>query len=88
MSTASKVWGVIGGLGFLAAGAFLYLPSGVIAPSYGVVVLWAVWLVLAWGAVVLLRARRPGRLVLVAVVSVILWFTLVMIGSWLFHWNA
>ena len=88
VTTGSVVWGAVGGLAFLATGVLMYLPAGLVAPAYGVVVLWAAWLLLAVGAVMLLRARRPGRLVLVAIASALVWFAVVLIGDAVLGWTA
>lgn len=88
LRTGSKVWGVIGGVAFLATGLFMYFPARLVAPTYGVVLLWAVWVLLAAAGVVLLRARRPGKLVLLAIASALLWFAVMGVGDVALDWSA
>lgn len=88
LTTGSKVWGVIGGVAFLATGLFMYLPARLVAPTYGVVLLWVVWLLLAAAGIVLIRARRPGKLVLLAIASALLWFAVMGVGDVALDWSA
>ncbi|GAC1325454.1 MAG: hypothetical protein NVSMB13_08630 [Mycobacteriales bacterium] len=65
---------------------FLYLGSGLIAPGYALLPLWALWAGLLVLAVRLLL-RRPLLTPLVPVVAVALWAVVMAIGSQLLGWR-
>jgi hypothetical protein len=70
-----------------AAVGFLYAFSGLIAPWWGVLVLWTMWLALTtW--VVASWQRRPWVVVVSPVVAYALWGAVVLMGDWLFGWTA
>ena len=69
----------------LAAG-FFYISSGLVAPLWGVLLLLAIWLVLA---VYLARIRRTGpKTLLVPVAAAAIWFLVLWIGQSLLGWTA
>lgn len=82
------LWVAVGWLGIaLHAGVgWLYLASGLVAPLYGVLVLWALWTVLL---VVALRLRRdrPAWTPFVAVVAAVLWFLVLSLGEVALGWQ-
>ena len=80
------VLGWVGLVGHLAT-AFLYLAAGLMAPLYGIVALWIVWLGLLALAVWLLR-RHPVWTLAVPVASVLLFFGLMQLGGSLLGWTA
>ncbi len=66
---------------------WLYLGSGLVMPypwAYG---MWAIWV---GGLYVLLRVfrRSPLWTPVVPVAAVVVWVTIVQLGSWLFGWTA
>jgi hypothetical protein len=67
--------------------ALLYLPAGLLAPLWGVGLLWAIWLGLG---VLGLRARprRPLVTAAVPIVAVVAWFAVVFLGGAVLGWSA
>jgi hypothetical protein len=68
-------------------GFFPYGASGLVAPLYGMVVLYLVWtalLVLAWRW----RPANPWAVLLVPLVAVALWFAFLSLGEAVFNWTA
>ncbi len=75
----------IGTIGFVAS-AFLYVGAPLVAPTWGVVLLWILWLALA---LTIPRVWDQPRLVLAApIASVAVWVAVVLIGERLFGWTA
>lgn len=74
------------GLVLHAAAGWLYLASGLVAPPYGVAILWLLWAVLLAGAIRLLR-ERPQWTPLVPVLAVALWFLVMFLGDILLNWQ-
>ncbi|MGH4013936.1 MAG: hypothetical protein ACRDSL_08410 [Pseudonocardiaceae bacterium] len=74
------------GIGLHAAVAWLYLASGLVAPGYGVVVLWALWAALLVFAL-RLRRNRPAWTPLVAVPAAGLWFLVMYLGEAALGWQ-
>ncbi len=72
--------------GMLAVGV-LYLASGLVAPAPAIVVLWIVWLVLAWFGV---RLGRTGSYFVLAVpvVAAAIWFLVLTVGEQVLGWQA
>lgn len=64
----------------------LYLGSVLIVPAPWVLAVWALWVVLVAGAVAF--RRRPGIVLAVPVVAVVLWLAILSAGSALFGWTA
>lgn len=70
----------------LVVGVFPYAGSGLVAPVYGVAVLWAAWAALA---VMLWRLRaRPTRAILVPPAALLAWVAVVGLGDALLGWTA
>jgi hypothetical protein len=71
----------------LACAFFLYAASGLLAPWWAVVVLLVLWvfmliLGLAW------FTSHPKRVMGVAVVSIVLWFVVMVSGGIFLDWTA
>lgn len=68
-------------------GAFPYLVSGLVAPPYGVLFLWALW-----GALLVvalrLRVRRPAWTPVVPIVAIALWRIVMLLGEAALGWQA
>ncbi len=75
------------GIALHAAVGYLYLVSGLVAPAYGVVLLWALWTGLL---VVALRLRRSHRAwtPLVPLVALAVWIAVLHAGGALLGWQA
>lgn len=87
---ARSVWFVVavvaGTVAHLGAG-FFYLLSGLVAPTWAVVVLILWWVVLAAVGVRCVRRRSPLGL-LVPLVAVASWFAAITLGSRYLGWVA
>ena len=70
----------------LGAG-FFYALSGLVAPTYGVIALGAVWFALL-GVLVVVARRRPGWALAVPLLAFALWVTGLQLGAALFGWTA
>ena len=77
---------VLAAVAHLAVGTF-YAASGVLAPMYSIVVLWAWWLTLAW--VLLTLARRGSWWTpAVPVVALATWWLVLTLGEQLLGWTG
>ena len=65
----------------------LYAVSGLVMPPWGVAVLLAIWAVLLWPAISLLRTR-PALTLLVPVGGVAIWVAVVSAGDAWLGWTA
>jgi hypothetical protein len=85
-----KVAAVAGVLLHLVIGAVPFAVSGLVAPLWGVVVLFVWWLALAATIVRLLLGadRRPRLAPLVPVVALAGWFAFVSFGGAVLGWTA
>lgn len=70
----------------LAVGVF-YLASGLVAPGWAIVLLWIVWLVLAWYGV---RLARAGSYLVLAlpIVAGAIWYLTLTLGEQVLGWRA
>lgn len=67
-------------------GVIPYLPSGLVAPLWGVVLLWALWLA---GAVLIWRLRPTPRLAIwVPLAAIVVWVAVVTFGDLVLGWTA
>ncbi len=83
-------WAVaVGWLAVVLHGAvgFLYLLSGLVAPGYGVLFLWALWGALLV-VVLRLRTRRPLWTPALPVVAAVLWQAVLLFGGAVLGWQA
>lgn len=84
---AARVAAWLGLLLHAVVGVVPYAGSGLLAPTWGVALLWASW-VLLLGAWVLLRRRRPWLAAAVPVVALAWWLAVVTIGDLAAGWTA
>ncbi len=70
----------------LVAG-FFYLASGLLAPLWAIIVLWAVWLLLL-GMLIVTWRRRPWWSLAVGPVAFILWFLALTAGEKFLGWTG
>ncbi len=77
---------VVAAVGMLGVGVF-YLASGLVAPIWAIVVLWLIWLALAWYA---LRLARAGSYLVLAVpiVAGAIWYLVLTVGEQALGWQA
>ena len=90
MSVGEKVAAVFGVVVHLAVGVFPYAASGLVTPVWGYLVLYGVWLALAFVVVRLVRGpnRRPFLAPVIPIVAVAFWFAFVTGGELLLDWTA
>ncbi|MFU8841487.1 MAG: hypothetical protein ACNA8R_12340 [Nitriliruptoraceae bacterium] len=70
----------------LGLGLFPYAPSGLVAPPYGMVLLWLFWLAILVVAV-LLVPRRPWWVVATPVLSIAVWIGVMTYGHVVLGWS-
>ena len=91
VSTLDKV---VAGLGFalhLLIAVFPFAATGLLAPPWAYLAVYAWWLGLAFVAVRLVRARprpRPRLVLVVPVIALAGWFALVSFGDVVLGWTA
>lgn len=80
--------GVLGFVLHVAVAVFPYAASGLLAPAWGYVVLYGVWLGLLVYGVVLFRSRRERAVLLVPVCALAFWFVFMTFGDFVLGWTA
>ena len=85
-----RVAAVVGVVLHLAVGVFPYAASGLVTPVWGYVVLYAVWLALAFVLIRLLGGpnRRPIVAPAIPLAALAFWFAFVTAGEVLLDWTA
>lgn len=79
------VWFVVAAILHAAVG-FMYLASGLMAPLYGIAILWAIWIACT---VLLVRFRRRGPILLVVPIAAgLLWLGIMTLGDAFLGWTA
>lgn len=86
-TTAGRVVSIVGLVLYLATGVFPYLASGLVAPLWGIVVLWIGWLVGLWLAIIMFRRRSPWTLAM-PVLAIGYWWLIITLGERFFDWTA
>ena len=84
---AGRVLGLIGLILYVATGVFPYLASGLVAPLWGIAVLYAGWLVGLWLTFRLFRRGSAWALAM-QVAAVAFWWVVVTLGESVFGWTA
>ena len=87
-TTLDKVFAAAGIVLHLVAGVFPFAASGLIAPLWGVVVLYLWWLALLAVAIRLVRTRRWRLVLAVPFAAVAGWFALMSLGGAVLGWTA
>lgn len=84
--TGPLVVGVLSGLAHLVPGYFM-LVSGLVAPLWAIVMMLAIWVVLA---VVLVRMVRAGSWLtpLIPIIAMAIWWGTIMLGGNVLGWTA
>ncbi len=85
--SAGRVLALVSLILYLVTGVFPYLASGLVAPLWGIAVLWVGWLVGLWLTIRLFRARSPWTLAM-PVAAVAFWWVVIALGENLFDWTA
>ncbi|MGH8944197.1 MAG: hypothetical protein ACRDWF_15375 [Acidimicrobiia bacterium] len=83
----SRVLGLIGLILYVGTGVFPYLASGLVAPLWGIAVLYAGWLVGLWLTIRLFR-RGSALAIAMPVAAVAFWWVVVTMGESVFGWTA
>ncbi len=83
----AKVWGVIGLVAHVAVGVFLYLPLGLLAPGWAIVLLNAVWAALLVTAIRIYRLA-PAKVLLMPAIAIAVWFVTLQVGERFLGWSA
>ncbi len=84
---AGRVLGLIGLILYVGTGVFPYLASGLVAPLWGIAVLYAGWLVGLWLTFRLFRRGSAWALAM-QVAAVAFWWVVVTMGESVFGWTA
>jgi hypothetical protein len=82
-----RVLGLVGLVLYVITGVFPYLASGLVAPFWGIAVLYAGWLLGLWLTIQLFRGGSAWALAM-PVVAVAFWWLVVTLGESLFGWTA
>ena len=84
---AGRVLGLIGLILYVVTGVFPYMASGLVAPLWGIAVLYAGWLVGLWLTFRLFRRGSAWALAM-QVAAVAFWWVVVTLGESIFGWTA
>ena len=84
---AGRVLALIGLILYVVTGVFPYMASGLVAPLWGIAVLYAGWLVGLWVTIQLFRRASPWALAM-QVAAVAFWWLVVTLGESVFGWTA
>lgn len=71
----------------VAVGATFYAASGLLAPLYGIVVLWLLWLVLL-GVLIVLARRRSWWTLAVPPGAFAVWYAALSLGEAVLDWRG
>jgi hypothetical protein len=82
-----RVLSLIGLVLYVITGVFPYLASGLVAPFWGIAVLYAGWLLGLWLTIRLFRGGSAWALAM-PIVAVAFWWLVVTLGESLFGWTA
>jgi hypothetical protein len=85
-SRNNQVLRIIGLILFVGTG-FLYLASGLVAPLWGIALLWVIWLGLLW---LLVRSWKRSAVTVLAIpfIAAAVWFLVISLGEAVFEWTA
>lgn len=85
--TTGQVAALVGLVLYVGTGVFPYLASGLVAPLWGIAVLYAGWLIGLWLTIVLFRHGSAWTLAM-PVVALGFWFLVLALGERFFDWTA
>jgi hypothetical protein len=86
-TAAGRILALIGLVLYIGTGVLPYLASGLIAPLWGIAVLYVGWLLGLWLTILLFRRRSPWTLAM-PVASLGFWVVVITLGESLFDWTA
>lgn len=85
--SAGRIVALVGLILYLVTGVFPYVASGLVAPLWGIAVLWTGWLVGLWLTIRMFRARSVWTLAM-PVAALAFWWVVITLGENLFGWTA
>jgi len=83
----ARVLSLVGVILYVITGVFPFLASGLVAPLWGIAVLYAGWLLGLWLTFRLFRSGSAWALAM-PVAAVAFWWLVVTLGESLFGWTA
>lgn len=84
---AGRILALVGLILYLVTGVFPFAASGLVAPLWGIVVLYVGWLIGLWVTIRLFRSRSLWTLAM-PVVALAFWWVVLTIGESAFDWTA
>lgn len=93
MTTSNGTWAggrilaLIGLVLYVGTGIFPYLASGLVAPLWGIALLYVGWLLGLWLTISLFR-RRSGWTLAMPVAALAFWWLVITLGETFFDWTA
>ena len=84
---AGRILALVGLVLYVATGVFPYLASGLVAPLWGIALLWVGWLLGLWVTIRLVRRRSPWALAM-PVAALAFWWLVITLGETFFDWTA
>jgi len=93
MTTSTAPWPIgrvlalVGVVLYLATGVFPYLASGLVAPVWGIALLYLGWLVGLWWTVRLFQRKAAWGLAM-PLASLVFWWLVITVGESVFGWTA
>ncbi len=84
---SARILSLIGLVLYIVTGVFPYLASGLLAPLWGIAILYVGWLLGLWLTISLFRRRSPWALAM-PVASLVFWVVVITLGGSFFEWTA
>ena len=84
---AGRILALIGLILYIATGVFPYAASGLVAPLWGIAVLYFGWGIGFFSTILLYRRRSPWALAM-PVVALAFWWVVISLGEAAFDWTA
>jgi len=85
--SGARILGMIGLVVYIATGVFPYAASGLVAPLWGIAVLYFGWGIGFFSTIILYRRRSAWALIM-PVAALAFWWIVVSIGEAAFDWTA
>ncbi len=84
---ARRILGLVGLVLYVATGVFPYAASGLVAPLWGIAVLYVGWLLGLW-LTIRLYQRRSAWALAMPIAALAFWWVVLTIGESVFGWTA
>jgi len=84
---AGRIGGLVGLVLYIATGVFPFAASGLVAPLWGIAVLYLGWLLGLWLTIRLYRSRSAWALAM-PLAALAFWWVVITIGESAFDWTA